>query len=152
MAVHRLVDGVVENFPDEVVQPSRANAPDIHAGTLAYGLKPFQNGDVFRGVVPGCHVYNVRLVTRLFVCLTIVAVFPLHLAAATAVSEDVPVPGGLAAFARTLGIDPVPDRGRFMYDVTRLLFDNDPQRSPERLALRFGLTPGAIKVIFERSN
>jgi hypothetical protein len=86
------------------------------------------------------------------VCLTIVAVFPLHLAAATAVSEDVPVPGGLAAFARTLGIDPVPDRGRFMYDVTRLLFDNDPQRSPERLALRFGLTPGAIKVIFERSN
>ncbi|PYR09626.1 MAG: hypothetical protein DMG00_13440, partial [Acidobacteria bacterium] len=80
---------------------------------------------------------------RVFACLTIVAVFPLHLAAATAVSEDVPVPGGRAAFTRMLGIDPIPDRGPFMYDVTRLLFDNDPQRSPERLALRFGFAKDA---------
>jgi hypothetical protein len=82
-------------------------------------------------------------VKRVFACLTIVAGFPLHLAAAAAVSEDVPVPGGAAAFAQSLGIDPVPDRGRFMYEVTRLVFDNDPQRSPERLALRFGFATPA---------
>ena len=54
------------------------------------------------------------------------------------------MPGGLVAFTRMLGIDPIPDRGRFMYDVTRLIFDNDPQRSPERLALRFGLGPNVV--------
>src|SRR4051812_25482944 len=31
-------------------------------------------------------------------------------AAASAVTEDVPLPGGTAALARALGIDPVPDR------------------------------------------
>ena len=56
VAVHRLVDGVVENFPDEVVQPGRADAADIHAGTLADRLQTFENGDVFRGVLGGSHV------------------------------------------------------------------------------------------------
>jgi len=35
----------------------------------------------------------------------------------------VPVPGGTAALAQSLGIDPVPDRGRFVYEVTRLLYN-----------------------------
>ena len=64
VAVHRLVDGVVENLPDEMVEPGRADAADIHAGALADGLQSFENGDVFGGVVRGCHVYNVRLVVR----------------------------------------------------------------------------------------
>jgi hypothetical protein len=49
--VHRLVDGVVENFPDEMVEPGAADAPDVHSGTFADGLQPLENGDVFRGVV-----------------------------------------------------------------------------------------------------
>jgi len=58
-------------------------------------------------------------------CLTIVAAFQLHAAAAT-VSEDVPLPGGTAALAKALGIDPVPERGRFIYELTRLLY-NTPE-------------------------
>ena len=50
-AVHRLVDGVVEHLPDEMVQPGGADAADVHAGPLADRLEPFENGDVFRGVV-----------------------------------------------------------------------------------------------------
>ena len=57
-------------------------------------------------------------------------------AAAPVVSEDAPVPGGLAAFSPLAGIDPVPDRGRYMSEVTRILLENDPQRSPEILAVR----------------
>jgi hypothetical protein len=58
-------------------------------------------------------------------CITIVAVFQLHPAAAT-VSEDVPLPGGTAALAKALGIDPVPERGRFVYELTRILY-NTPE-------------------------
>jgi hypothetical protein len=58
-------------------------------------------------------------------CLTIVAVFQLRPAAAT-ISEDVLVPGGTAALAQSLGIDPVPDRGRFLYEITRILY-NTPE-------------------------
>ena len=54
VAVHRLVDGVVEDLPDEMVQPGGADAADVHAGTLADGLEPFEDGDVFCGV-GGCH-------------------------------------------------------------------------------------------------
>ncbi len=56
MAVHRLVDGVVEDFPDEVVQPGRADAADVHAGALPDRLQTFENRDVFRRVVRGAHV------------------------------------------------------------------------------------------------
>src|SRR5262245_49008045 len=135
MAVHRFVDGVVENLPDEVMKPGRADAADIHAGPFANGLEALENGDVFRGVVRGCHVYNVRLVTRwtLCLCLTIVAAFQLRPAAAVVVSEDVPVPGGTAALAGALAIDPAPDRGRFMFELTRLVYDTDA-RNPTAIA------------------
>ena len=33
-AVHRLVDGVVEHFPDEMVQAGGADAADVHAGAV----------------------------------------------------------------------------------------------------------------------
>ena len=40
------------------------------------------------------------------------AAFPVRAAAADATYQDVPVPGGTAALASALGIDPVPDRAR----------------------------------------
>jgi hypothetical protein len=63
-------------------------------------------------------------------CTTIVAVFQLHSAAAAAVSEDVPLPGGTAAFAQMLGIDPPPERARFVYEIARLLFNTPEGRKP----------------------
>jgi hypothetical protein len=66
---------------------------------------------------------------RIALCLSIVAVFQLHSAAAT-VSEDVPLPGGTAALAKLLGIDPVPERGRFVYEITRILYNTPEGRRP----------------------
>jgi hypothetical protein len=63
-------------------------------------------------------------------CTTIVAVFQLHPAAAAAVSEDVPVPGGTVALAQALGIEPAPDRGRFIYEISRLLYNAPEGRRP----------------------
>src|SRR3954466_14932282 len=48
--VHRLVDAVVENLPDEMMKAGGADAADVHAGTLAYGFESFEDGDVFRCV------------------------------------------------------------------------------------------------------
>src|SRR5262245_43850823 len=127
MAIHRLIDTVVEDFPHEVVEPGRTNTTDIHAGPLADRLQALEDGDVFRGVVGGWHVYNVRLVTSarsLLVCTTILVVCQLPLSAATVVYQDMPVPGGTTALARALVIEPVPDRGRFMTEVTRLVYDS----------------------------
>jgi hypothetical protein len=42
----------------------------------------------------------------------------------------VPLPGGTAALAQSLGIDPVPDRGRFIYELTRLLYNTPEGRRP----------------------
>src|SRR5919109_969915 len=50
-AVHRLVDCVVENFPDEVMQAGGPYAADIHARPFADRLQPLENGDVFSRVV-----------------------------------------------------------------------------------------------------
>jgi hypothetical protein len=61
-------------------------------------------------------------------CLLIVAGFELRLAGGAS-SEDVPVPGGTASLARWLGIDPVPDRGRFMTEITRLVYESGEMRS-----------------------
>src|SRR5206468_8153889 len=81
--------------------------------------------DVFSGVVGRWHVYNVRLLKelKLVLCLTIVAAFEGRLVARSPISEDVAVPGGTAALAASLGIDPVPDRARFAAEVTRLVYD-----------------------------
>ena len=51
VAVHRLVNGVVEDFPDEMMKAGGADAADVHAGTLANRLEPFENRDVFSGVI-----------------------------------------------------------------------------------------------------
>jgi hypothetical protein len=74
-------------------------------------------------------------VTRsLCACTLIVAAFQLELAAATVTSDDVPVPGGVAALAHVLAIDPVPDRGRFMFEATRLVYETIEVRNPTAAA------------------
>ena len=47
VAGERLVDGVVDDFVDEMVQALRARGADVHAGPLADGLEPFEYLDVF---------------------------------------------------------------------------------------------------------
>jgi len=76
-------------------------------------------------------------------CTSIVTAFQAfqpHGAAALAVSEDVRVPGGVAAFARGLGVDPAPDRGRFMYEVTRIVHEAPEIRNPAVAAFLLALT------------
>src|SRR3989441_5160322 len=136
------------------MQPGRAHATDVHAGAFSDRLQTFEDGDVFRGVVRRCHVYNVRLLKELtldavsrqhrhdavtdkyalvwiglIVCLTIVAAFEAHLIGQSTISEDVPVPGGTAAIAAALGIEPVPDRARFVAELTRQAYDVPPGRN-----------------------
>jgi hypothetical protein len=78
-------------------------------------------------------------------CTTIVAAFSVRLTAAVALSEDVPVPGGTAAFARALGIDPVPDRGRFLSEISRLIYDNQEGRKPAAEAFLLSLRQGPVR-------
>jgi hypothetical protein len=68
--------------------------------------------------------------TLLVVLSTSLAVLPRDAAAAAAVSEDVPVPGSTVVLAQALGIDPAPDRGRFIYEITRLLYNAPEGRKP----------------------
>src|SRR3954462_2892878 len=58
--------------------------------------------------------------------VVLLGVVALPRGAAAAVSEDVPVPGGTLALAQALGIDPAPDRGRFIYEISR-----PPNNHPE---------------------
>ena len=59
-------------------------------------------------------------------------------------SEDVPVVGGVEAFARALAIEPTPDRGRFIFEVTRLVHENPAGRKPGAIAFlqTLALQPG----------
>ncbi|HXI28657.1 MAG TPA: hypothetical protein VNG89_09545, partial [Vicinamibacterales bacterium] len=50
--------------------------------------------------------------------------------AAAVLSEDVPVPGGIAAFAQAFGIENAPDRSRFLYEMIRLLYNAPEGRKP----------------------
>ena len=51
VAGHRLVDGVVDDLPDQVVQAALAGGADVHAGPLADRLEPLEDGDGRRAVV-----------------------------------------------------------------------------------------------------
>lgn len=37
---HRLINGVVDNFPDQVVQAALSGGPDIHTGALPDSFEP----------------------------------------------------------------------------------------------------------------
>ena len=52
-ARHGLVDGVVDDLPDQVVQPREPGGPDVHAGTLSDGIEALENLDVLGAVVRG---------------------------------------------------------------------------------------------------
>src|SRR5678815_4512272 len=123
-----------------MVKSCHANAADVHAGALADGVESLENGDVFGGVVAGCHVYNCALKRslRFFLVTTIVTAIPVQLVhpAAAAVSEDVAVPGGRAALGKTFDIDPIPDRARFVSEFARLLHGLSDRKAtlPEILA------------------
>ena len=82
---------------------------------------------------------------RYLVCSTIVAVFQLQSGAAPVVSEDVPLPGGTAAFAQALGIDPVPERGRFVYEIARLLYNTPEGRKPSADAFLLAVKQAAAR-------
>jgi hypothetical protein len=58
---------------------------------------------------------------RAVLCATIVAGFPLTVGAAAAISEEIPIPGGTAAVAGAAGLREVPDRSRFVSEMTRLV-------------------------------
>src|SRR5262245_26133259 len=81
-----------------------------------------------------------RAVSRL-ILFTVVAFLQLRAATAAVVSEDVPLPGGTAALARALAIDPVPDRGRFLYEIIRLLYNAPEGRRPPADAFLLALHP-----------
>jgi hypothetical protein len=85
-----------------------------------------------------------RVLCGCVVCFSTIVPIPSASAAPPVVSEDVPVPGGIVAFTQLASIDPAPDRGRFMSEITRILLQNDPQRSPEILAARLKARAGTV--------
>ena len=52
VAVHGLVHAVVEDLPDEVVEPFDIGSPDVHGGALPHRGQPLEDGDVAGGVLP----------------------------------------------------------------------------------------------------
>ena len=50
-AVGGLVDGVVDDLPQNVMEAFGARRADVHAGAQAHGLQPFEDGDVPRVVM-----------------------------------------------------------------------------------------------------
>jgi hypothetical protein len=53
---HRLVDGVVDDLPDEVVETLETGGTDVHAGAFADRIEAFQDLDVLGAVVGRCLV------------------------------------------------------------------------------------------------
>jgi hypothetical protein len=56
-AGHGLVDGVVDDLPDEVVEAVQTGRTDVHAGPLADRLEAFEDLQVLRGVVVRCQCH-----------------------------------------------------------------------------------------------
>ena len=50
MAGHGLVDGVVDDLPDEVVQTADIGRADVHAGSPSHGIEALEDLDGVRGV------------------------------------------------------------------------------------------------------
>jgi hypothetical protein len=83
---------------------------------------------------PGCRVSFTAVLWAS--CL---ALFSSGLGAAP-LSEEVPVPGGAAALSRALGLDPAPERARFMAQLTRAIYDTPDGTSSATDALLRTLT------------
>src|SRR5262249_4915088 len=73
VAVEVLIDGVIDDLPDEVVQPGPVRIADVHGRSAADGLEALEDGDVLAGVARrfggsgghGSVVRRVVLVVRL---------------------------------------------------------------------------------------
>ena len=50
VAGHGLVDGVVDDLPDEVVQAGRTGGADVHAGPLADRIEALEDLDIGRTI------------------------------------------------------------------------------------------------------
>ncbi len=93
---------------------------------------------------PGKGVTVVALRRSFVAYITIVTAFQMHLAAAGPVSQDVPVPGGTLAMARSLGVTPAPERARFVAELARLTHPaaESPNTTRAKAAAALG-RPGA---------
>ncbi len=80
-----------------------------------------------------------RVSFTVVVCATCLALSPSRLGAAS-LSEDVPVPGGTAALFRALNLDSVPEPGRFMTQLIRVIYDTPEGTNPATDALLRRLT------------
>jgi hypothetical protein len=50
VACESFVDGVIDDFENEMVETSRPGRSDVHPGSLADGVEPLQNGYVLGAV------------------------------------------------------------------------------------------------------
>ncbi len=75
-------------------------------------------------------------------CLTIVAAFHLHVAAAGPLYEDVPVPPAAASAARSIGLDPATGRAHFLSELVRVLHAPPAGRNRSTEALVRALADG----------
>src|SRR3954469_846211 len=71
-------------------------------------------------------------------CLSIVAVFPLQLPAATLPMARVPVTASVAALAERVGMDVTRDRGRFAAEIIRRIYSPPASR---QVALNLAVVP-----------
>ena len=53
VTVEVFIDGVIDDFPDQMVQSLLVRIADIHRWPFAHRLESFEDGDVFGGVVRG---------------------------------------------------------------------------------------------------
>src|SRR5690606_11770341 len=58
VAIDDLVDGVVDDLPEQVVVAGFAGATDVHRRALAHRLEPLEDGDVLGGVVAPGHQWT----------------------------------------------------------------------------------------------
>jgi len=65
---------------------------------------------------------------RVFLCASLLSLFGSGIRANT-LSDEAPILGGTAALSRALGIDPAPDRARFMTELTRVIYDTPEGKS-----------------------
>jgi hypothetical protein len=84
----------------------------------------------------GAGSYQAAALTGLLAGVLVVVSRP-SAAAAPAVSEDVPVPGGIAAVAQAIGIAVVPDQARFAAELARVLYDPQERMSADSKSRRF---------------
>ena len=58
VTIHRLIDGVVQNLPNQMMQTGGAHTTDIHRWSLANGLQSFQSNNVGRGIGLRCRAHD----------------------------------------------------------------------------------------------